>query len=658
MSAVVRHVARSLLAASLLAASLLASAPARVTLEAQQRRTSPARTPAAGRGETAVPRTRERQAASVRAEYAAVLLQAKRYREAAREYRALLTRDSTNASYRLGLVHALAWGGRYPEAERELRPLVRRRPTDAALDSLLRVVRASYAPRAADATEWVREQPAYAPYRLALARALVRERRAAASLAHFDTLLARAPTGELWREAARAYARAGDRAGGVALVRAAVARAPDDTAARRAYADVLAGDRRLAEAVAQYDTLIATHPSSDLLTQRAKFRAWHRDYAGAEADLRTSIALAPTLEAQLLLGDLARARGDYGAARASYLDARALAGPDSGQGKVSAALGRLARDERPPAAFIPWPPAPGAELTTFAISDNAGFSYSAVGVRHGFPIPLGVLATIGLERRELGGTVPGASRALAGWNAQAGVSKVFAHGAISGRSGVLVHPGAGTIASAAITGTAWLAAWQLSMTAASDPAYPMLLSLESLLPKQGSELEPLVADYVSLALAGPIRLADVALRLETMELSDGNSRSNVQGSARYPLRPALWAVYTGGTTGFAERSGRYWDPIRYVAHAAGIEYASRRPRGLSFAARALPGIASTVESSRDVFNGVRGDPMRRRAFQFVVSADAAYRSERWELSAAGGYGRGRDGGYESGYGTLVLRVTP
>src|SRR5262245_55382500 len=79
--------------------------------------------------------------ASVRSELAAVLLQNKRYNEAAREYQALLSRAPSNDSYRMGLARALAWGKRPREAERELRILRAHRPRDREVDALLRSVR-------------------------------------------------------------------------------------------------------------------------------------------------------------------------------------------------------------------------------------------------------------------------------------------------------------------------------------------------------------------------------------------------------------------------------------------------------------------------------------------------------------------------------------
>src|SRR5436305_14880541 len=135
--------------------------------------------------------------AAVRAELATVLLQSGRYDEAAKEFRMLLARDPSNFDYRSGLAHALAWGDHPREAEHELVQLLAKRPGAADLDSLLRSVRDAYDPRAVDAAQWVAGDPGYAPYRLALARALVRERMYRLAIAQFDTLLNRPLIGRL-----------------------------------------------------------------------------------------------------------------------------------------------------------------------------------------------------------------------------------------------------------------------------------------------------------------------------------------------------------------------------------------------------------------------------------------------------------------------------
>ena len=125
---------------------------------------------------------------TVRAELAAVLLQSKKYDDAAREYRALLARDASNVDYRLGLARALAWGDQPREAEIELRALQAKRVQPATVDTLLRSVRDAMEPRASEAATWVAERRDYAPYRLAYARALAREHYNWIASAQYDTL--------------------------------------------------------------------------------------------------------------------------------------------------------------------------------------------------------------------------------------------------------------------------------------------------------------------------------------------------------------------------------------------------------------------------------------------------------------------------------------
>src|SRR5579864_1572618 len=142
--------------------------------------------------------------AATRAEYAGALLAAGRYDEAAVEYRRLLAADPANPEYRLGLGRALAWGAHPREAAAELARAPA--PRDTATERLLHAVRRDYEPTAAEAAGWVPEQPSDADYRLALARALVREGRPDLARAQYDTLLARGRTLPLVREAAGVYA--------------------------------------------------------------------------------------------------------------------------------------------------------------------------------------------------------------------------------------------------------------------------------------------------------------------------------------------------------------------------------------------------------------------------------------------------------------------
>src|SRR5207237_10254245 len=133
-----------------------------------------------------------------------------------------------------GLARSLAWSNHPREAEPQLHWLVARSPGDTLLVSMLRLARDAYDPTAADAARWVAEEPTYAPYRLALARADVRERRYGLAAGAFDTLLATTPRPTLSqvREAASAHASAGDSLGSARLLARALAQSSGDVSLR------------------------------------------------------------------------------------------------------------------------------------------------------------------------------------------------------------------------------------------------------------------------------------------------------------------------------------------------------------------------------------------------------------------------------------------
>jgi tetratricopeptide (TPR) repeat protein len=617
-----------------------------------------------GRGTTRPARPRpqpSRSAQAVRVEYANVLLQAGRYREAAREFRRLLERDGDNVALTLGLIRALAWGGMPREAETELRTLAVRRPRDVVIDSLLRAVRESFAPRAEEAMRWVDERPAYVPYRLALARALVRERQATVAIAQYDTLwtLVRGTPlrGTVLREHAAAHAAAGHRAGGIALLRRVVADAPSDSGARRALAGALAADRQLAAAIAQYDTLLQWHGGAALLLERGRLRAWHRDYAGAEADLRASTGLAPSVEAYVLLGDVHRWRADYPAARAAYESAKALQPRDR---TVARALGDLLREERPPIAFAPaQTDDAGWQLGGESVEDNTGFSYATASLRHGFATRWGAVASVGGEFRSMGQR-DGAGRFLRrvnGYAADVGLSRTFTYGRLGARGGAALHEGVSPVPYASASAMGWYRAWAASAQVDAAPAYPSLLTLATLLPSDAGSGRPLSGQSATLTLAGPIGAADLAVSGQQTRLGDDNRRVTMQAYARYALGARWYGVYSGSVVRFAERSTAYWDPLSYIGHAAGVELASRRPRGFSYTLRLVPGVARARELVRTADlepAGIRTQWVP----QLSTGGEWSFRSTRWELSAALAYGRGRAGDYERFDSNVQVRLLP
>jgi Flp pilus assembly protein TadD len=602
---------------------------------------------------------------AVRAELAAVLLQSKKYGQAAMEYRSLLTGDPANADYRLQLARALAWGDRPREAERELRTLRLRNPQNPAVDSLLHLVRDAMEPTSIEAGGWVVEQPNYAPYRLAYARALAREHYLWVASAQFDTLLQRPGSGTipdataLRREQAEVFIDARDVAAGTAGLRSVLRATPKDTSVRHQLA-VLLGDWRPAEAVIQYDTLLIQAPTGALFLERARLRFVVGDSTGAETDLHASLKRGASVEAYMLLGDRYRERGDFDTARQMYEGARDKVDADRGDGtSVSAAIAQLAREERPVVAFAPLAENPQWRLITEGVSDNLGVHYLASTVQGALPLGDGGSLGVAVMHQYLGERSSLRSIDL---NSVGGVGSLggqVIYGPFLGQAniggGALQPPGASPILLGTATAAAWISAWELAFDALQWPAYPSLMTTTALRPPPDSGGgDPLVERSLGATLGGPIGDMDLAATAQQSHLSDGNTRMTIQGYLRYPLSPGVYAVYSGSRLTFSQRSTRYWDPFDYIEQGAGLEFAMRTPHGLSWSLAALPGWAwskelyrpptDSIVSQRDQF--AQPEIVHHSAFQLGGSGELAWRNAGWEGSVAVTYGQGRAGGYQ------------
>lgn len=630
-----------------------------------------------------------RGAQAIRAEYAGVLLQAGKYDEAAREYRVLIASNPRDTEYRLALARALAWGGHPRDAEWELRTVRAQRPNDRAVTTLLRTTRESYTPDAREAQEWLADDPTHAPYRLALARALVREGEPRAAVAQYDLLVAlrrpietRPPLGTsgVLRESAEARVAAGDRAEGVRQLREALARNQGDTALRHGLAVVLTSGRTTGEALAHYDTLLAPFgvradgatvmtaggtarertTRASLLMDRARVHVARGDARAAERDATASLASHPTVEAHLLLGDMARWRGQYAAARGSYERAGAM---QPGSVTVSAALGQLAREEHPALAFAP---SEGGEAgwraSGSATGDNLGVRYFTASARRGFELPKGIRASIGVQTRRLSENSSIRTVSLNGYAAEAAVSRDAQTGLFYGRmgahAGLVGHQGAGAEPEGSLSVAGWYRAWGMGIEVRSALAYPSLLTVGSLRPSlveafSASSDTPLREESATASIAGPVARADLALVGQRSRISDGNVRSTIQLHARMPLAPHVSMIFAGSGVRYAERSTLYWDPIGYVSNATGLEYAVRRTRGFTYALQVLPGVAWANESTN-----VPLGALRSTALSVTSAGDASYRAESWEAGAALSYNRGRAGNYERLGANVHLRLRP
>jgi predicted Zn-dependent protease len=585
------------------------------------------------------PRTVSTSSSSaVRAELAATLLQSGKYSEAAREYRTLLGRDPQNYGYRLALARALAWGGSFREAERVLTLLARQRPNDDTLEELEQLVRPNLEPTSYEASQWVRARPYYQPYRVALARALVREHQPRAAIAIYDSLLATNLSPALVRDLASAYADANDRRGGIARLTQFVARAPADTGYRLALIDLLVEDRQYAAAIAQSDTVLTYARTPAVLLSRARIHVARNDLGAAERDLMDALALKPSTEAYLLLGDTYRWRGDYGKARTSYDYARTMR---SGKA-VTEAFAQLARDERSVLSFEPPPTAEDGWQSNGSVDgDNAGVHYSTVDFRRGFQFGSGFVASAGLEVRQLREESAMSHGAAGGYATEIGLSREGIAGAFYGRvgakGGFVAQPLAQTVPTGSLSLTGRYYAWSGSVELSSAPAYPSLRTLASLIPL-GEGSRPLTESGAALSLAGPAGPANLAFGLRRMSISDANQRTELEAYARLPLNPALSVIYWGSSIAFARPSVMYWSPGSYASNSVGLELAARQLRGWSLLMRVLPGVASTTDAPF-THSALADTSAQKLRFQFSTGGELAYRRPGWETGIGFDWGR-------------------
>ena len=580
---------------------------------------------------------------SVRAEYAGALLAAQRYDSAAANFRILTAIDSEKVASHLGLARALAWSNHAREAEPELHWLVARSPNDTVLVSMLHLARGAYDPTAAEAARWVNDEPTYAPYRLALARAQVREHRYGLAATAFDTLLAMtpAPTLSQVREAASAHSSAGDSLGNARLLARVLVLSSGDTSVRRSYADALSWSGDRARAIAQYDTLIAQHPDPDLLLARGRLYAWSGNSAMAQRDLAASDSMRPTADAWDMLGDLYRWRGEHTAARAAYARASALRPGDRG---AAAGLEAITVAERREAYAVLRNDLGLVPFSSY-LGDNQGFSLYTVGVRDGIAAGSRTVLTFDVEGRRLGpdNRLPVATPAMNGWAADAGVVQYVGGFRLAADGGMARHEQLGDFGFGSLSAAGpWNRIWT-SLEVRTGAAYQVLMSTGEL-----RYTDALASVAIPL---GPVTISG---GVDQMWLSDGNSRNSLQVGLRYPLGYGLSAIYAGGTIGFDHGSDSYWDPRRYSSNALGLEYTAHRDSSLTFSARVLPGIGV----SADAFAGTP-DPTNRSAAQLSSGFALDYRRRWWDLRLDGDYAQGvRGSGYHSARARAGVRISP
>ena len=596
----------------------------------------------------------------IRAEYAGVLLQSKKYDEAIVEYRRLVAAEPSRFEYRMGLARALAWSKRHRDAESELSRLRALRPGHAEVEQLTRSVRAALDPSSGEARSWVARDPGHLPYRLQLARAYAREGRSRQAADQFDTIFRSGSRDDLAQEAAAANADAKRFATALPLYRRAIARAPSDTALRHDYARALwsADDRR--GSLAQYDTLLLGFPSPAWLVERARLRVAMRDHDGAERDLASAIAMRPTAEAYFVRGELRRWNGELGAARTEYERALQLAESDSVRREVRELIALIEREARPSLGAAPEGDAIGWVGRAELAADNTGFSYVSAGGRYGIPVSRLAAVSVGLEQRRVAATYESYDRESYGFNGDIGATLGLPFARVSARGGVLRHGGTTEAGYGSVGAIGWWRAWRASAEVRRELAYPHLMTARAL--ATGGEIAAgeavdasLMATRQIYGVAGAIGMVDVGIVADIMRLSDGNSRPAITTTVRYPLGDAMSALYVASDLRFQERSAFYWDPRHYSAHSLGIEASARRDRGLSYVGRFLTGFARSSQLAADSLQ-VETSVTTSYAFHGTAEGELAYRASGWDVGLTSWYGRGRDGDYQRWGGSFRVQL--
>ena len=570
---------------------------------------------------------------AVRAEYAAALLALQRYDSAAANYTILIAADSANVDAHLGLARALAWSNHPREAEPELHWLVQRRPGDSALVAMLRLARDAYDPSSAEAAQWVDEDPAFPRYRLQLARALVREGHPERAMVQFDTVIAADASSPLplVREAAGAHATAGDSLGNARLLGRAVALSPKDPALRQSYAEALAWAGERKSATKQYDTLLATNPTPELLIARGQLHELLGDGDATERDLTQAATMRPSPEAWVMLGDLYRWRGDTPRARDAYARAELIHPGDAG---AAAGLEQLELAQRRQAAALLAQDV-GVFTTSSYLGDNAGFGLYVASLANGVAIGTHSALTVGADVRRLGDVY--------GQAAELGLVNHFGRYRVAADGGITRYDQLGSFGYGALSATGpWHRIWT-SLEVRMGPTYQWLMSASTL-----------TYTGANGALTVPFGRGALSVGVDQMWLSDGNARTSLQYGARYPLGFGVSALYSGGMIGFNHASDQYWDPRRFTSHALGLEFTTQRETGLSFSARVLPGIGLASEMFSD-----RADLADQHAAQLMSGFALDYRRRWWGMTLDGDYANGvRQSGYHSARASLRFRITP
>lgn len=303
----------------------------------------------------------------------------------------------------------------------------------------------------------------------------------------------------------------------------------------------------------------------------------------------------------------------------------------------------------------------GWRTTGTYAEDNTGFLFLAGGISAGVAIDSSTVVGFGLEQRRVAQrSVRSHAKYVDGFAVDARARRQLgSHFAISANAGLARHALVHDIPFGGVAVDWASGRVSASLSLGTGPVYGSLMSLATLAPSAvapNASAGPIVGRTATATVSVPIGPGSLTLSGERLELSDGNARNLVSAAVRVPLAANVAAIYDGAVLGYARQSDLYWDPRRYTSQAVGIEVTGQPAPGLTVAVRALPGIAQSEEPIGPGPGGAAAFATSRQVFQLSTGGELQYYARRWDATAGAGYGRGRDGNYQSLNGSFSVRV--
>lgn len=452
---------------------------------------------------------------------------------------------------------------------------------------------------------------------------------------------------QLVRDSAYVMTSSGRLQAAIAVLEPWVRDHPSDSAVGLDLARLRARTGDWQGSIAQYSALIEQYRTAPLLFERGQTYLWSGDTRRGEADLLASEALSPRAETRRQLGDHYRWQGDFARSASWYRLALSSAPADTGVQNSMRLLDR-AIDAR---LLLPGELA-GSDFGSGVqvVSDNAGFDLYSLRLSQAFALPTNtsVLTLSGELRSATRMSLAGSESQLDAYGFDASMSTRVGASKLTATLGVLDHGNVSPVVRGGLTADGFLGNARLKASVRRTPAYETLWAPRML----GVAGSPATAFQTQGNVSLPFgRAGEVYAMGEYLAVSDDNSRTAFQLAMRRRLLASFSILYAGSLMSYDRQTALYYSPSRYHSQSLGLEFASYREQGLSFALRATPGYAWMREPAGTADSTTQDVS----AFQFTSGLELGYRRGAWDLLLSTGLSSGREGGYRSQNALLYLR---